>query len=123
LQLALRPSLGLTRGAAEGLGAAGMPLDGGAFGGAGTSGLGGAGHDAGLGLRSELAYGIGGVRLARGLPGLLTLYGKSSLASGASSYGGGLRFEAARFALDAGLRRDSGADADRALLLDATLRL
>ncbi|MDD9824146.1 MAG: autotransporter outer membrane beta-barrel domain-containing protein, partial [Gammaproteobacteria bacterium] len=122
LSVALRPSLGLAQGAADGLGAAGMPLDGGAFGGAGTSGLGGAGHDAGLGLRSELAYGIGGVRLARGLPGLLTLYGKSGLASGASSYGGGLRFEADRFALDAGLRRDSGADADRALLLDATLR-
>ena len=69
-----------------------------------------------------MAYGIGDVRLARGLPGLLTLYGKSELSSGASGYGGGMRFEAARFALDAGLRRDSGADADRALLLDATLR-
>ena len=128
LQLSLRPSLGLARGAAGGLGAAGVPLDGGAFGGAGTPALGGAGtggsagHDVGLGLRSELAYGIGDVRLARGLPGLLTLYGKSELSSGASGYGGGLRFEAARFALDAGLRHDSGADSDSQLLLDATLR-
>ena len=128
LQLSLRPSLGLARGVAAGLGASGVPLDGGAFGGTGTSALGGsgtggsAGHGAGLGLRSELAYGIGGVRLARGLPGLLTLYGESGLASGASSYGGGLRFDAARFALDAGLRHESGADSDRALLLDATLR-
>ena len=69
-----------------------------------------------------MAYGIGGARLARGLPGLLTLYGKCELSSGASGYGGGLRFEAARFALDAGLRHDSGADSDSQLLLDATLR-
>jgi len=62
------------------------------------------------------------VRLARGLPGLLTLYGASELSSGASGYGGGLRFGAARFSLDAGLRHESGADADRELLLDATLR-
>ncbi|MDD9817652.1 MAG: hypothetical protein OXU61_05905, partial [Gammaproteobacteria bacterium] len=124
LQLSLRPSLGLARGAAEGLGASGVALDGGAFGGTGTPSLGGSGTggSAGLGLRSELAYGIGDVRLARGLPGLLTLYGESGLASGASSYGGGLRFEAERFALDAGLRHDSGADSDSELLLDATLR-
>jgi len=124
LQLSLRPSLGLARGVADGLGAAGVPLDGGAFGGPGAPGPvgAGAGRGAGLGLRSELAYGIGDMRLARGLPGLLTLYGESGLASGASSYGGGLRFEAARFALDAGLRRQSGADADSRLLLDATLR-
>ena len=124
LSVSLRPSLGLARGAAADLGATGVPLDGGAFGSPGASGPvgAGAGRGAGLGLRSELAYGIGDVRLARGLPGLLTLYGASELSSGASGYGGGLRFEAARFALDAGLRHDSGADADRLLLLDATLR-
>ncbi|MDD9824822.1 MAG: hypothetical protein OXU43_06600, partial [Gammaproteobacteria bacterium] len=67
-------------------------------------------------------YGIGDVRLARGLPGLLTLYGKSGLASGVSSYGGGLRFEAERFSLDAGLRRESGPVSDYQFLLDSGLR-
>ena len=121
LQLSLRPSLGLARGAAD------MPLDGGAFAGPRAPGFGGSGsgRGAGLGLHSELSYGIGDVRLARGLPGLLTLYGTGGLASGANGtnrYGGGLRFEAARFALDAGLRHESGADTDSELLLDATLR-
>ena len=126
LSVALRPSLGLTRGAADGLSAAGVPLDGGAFGAPlslSAGGVaGGSSRGMGMGLHSELAYGIGDVRLARGLPGLLTLYGASELSSGASGYGGGLRFEAARFALDAGLRHESGADADSELLLDATLR-
>ncbi|MDD9864597.1 MAG: autotransporter outer membrane beta-barrel domain-containing protein, partial [Gammaproteobacteria bacterium] len=124
LQLALRPSLGLARDGLGASGASGVALDGGAFGGAGLPGAvgGGAVPGKGLGLRSELAYGIGGARLARGLPGLLTLYGESGLVSGASSYGGGLRFEAERLLLDAGLQRDSGADSDSAFLLDATLR-
>ena len=104
-----------------------MPLDGGAFAGPRAPGFGGSGsgRGAGLGLHSELSYGIGDVRLARGLSGLLTLYGTGGLASGANGtnrYGGGLRFEAARFALDAGLRHESGADTDSELLLDATLR-
>jgi len=75
-----------------------------------------------LGLNGELSYGIGDVLLARGLPGLLTLYGTSGLAPGAQRYGGGLRFEADRFALDAGLRHRSGAASDREFLLDAALR-
>ena len=123
LQFSLRPSLGLARGVAlDGLGASGVALDGGAFGGLGTPGAvgGGSAPGKGLGLRSELAYGIGGARLARGLPGLLTLYGESGLASGASSYGGGLRFEAERLLLDAGLRHDGNSDSE--FLLDATLR-
>ncbi|MDD9863969.1 MAG: autotransporter outer membrane beta-barrel domain-containing protein, partial [Gammaproteobacteria bacterium] len=128
LQLSLRPSLGLARGLAlDGLGASGasgVALDGGAFGGAGAPGAvgGGAVPGKGLGLQSELAYGIGGARLTRGLPGLLTLYGESGLASGASSYGGGLRFDAERFLLDAGLQRDSGADSDTEFLLQGVLR-
>jgi len=125
LQLSLRPSLGLARGAAEGLGGADVPLDGGIFNASPSLSAGRAAGNSrglGLGLRSELSYGIGDVRLARGLPGLLTLYGASDLSSGASGYGGGLRFGAARFSLDAGLRHESGADADRELLLDATLR-
>jgi len=125
LSVALRPSLGLARGLGSGsLGAADVPLDGGAFGAplSLSAGRVAGGSSRGLGLRSELSYGIGDVRLGRGLPGLLTLYGASELSSGAGGYGGGLRFEAARFALDAGLRLESGAAADRELLLDATLR-
>ena len=124
LSVALRPEFGWAQGAADGT-AGVAPLDGGAFGGVSSPGAGGRGNGqgSGLGLRSELSYGIGGVRLApRALPGLLMLYGESGLASGASSYGGGLRFEAERFSLDAGLRREGGADSDSEFLLDATLR-
>jgi len=61
--------------------------------------------------------------LARGLPGLLTLYGESDWSSGTRRYGGGLRFEAERFTLDAGLRRQSGAVSDDyQFLLDSALR-
>ena len=126
LQLALRPSLGLERGLGlDGPGLSGdpscAPLDGGAFGGTRAPVPGKAGYS-GLGLRGELSYGIGDVRLARGMPGLLTLYGTSGVAPGAQRYGGGLRFEAERFALDAGLRHRSGAAADNEFLLDAALR-
>jgi len=75
----------------------------------------------GLGLRSELSYGIGGLRL-RGAPGLLTLYGDGGFSSGAlEGYGGGLRFEAKRFTLDTGLRHNAPSS-DYELLFDAVFR-
>jgi len=119
LQFALSPEFGVSRGTAAGILGDTAPLDGGAFGGepALSSGVG----SGGLGLRSELSYGIGGLRL-RGAPGLLTLYGDGGFSSGAlEGYGGGLRFEAKRFTLDTGLRHNAPSS-DYELLFDAVFR-
>ena len=119
LQFVLSPEFGVSRGTATGILGGTAPLDGGAFG--GEPALSSSVGSGGLGLRSELSYGIGGLQL-RGVPGLLTLYGDGGFSSGAlGGYGGGLRFEAERFTLDTGLRHNAPS-ADYEFLFDAVVR-